>query len=295
MRSQFYHAIALCALIAPACGQPSSNTPAPAATRAIPPPAPVTDLSSTSTPTADAVRRGKEIIERVRAAAGGPKLTALRSFAATGTSTMSAMPGIRTFSARALYPGFYRQEEIPTAKGGLGVVIGIEDSGIGWMLGARIGGGSRENSGKILQETYNRSASQAMTALLAGVNAPWLLDSGKFVAVASPALSGGEDRSPIIVTLEGPHGRAGRLLIDPATHLPIRFIEPPQPGTAGEAGRNELDFVYNDYRRVDGVMLPHTIVRHVGRIQTTWAIAQYTINPKLKPLEFTRRYAAKVK
>lgn len=171
----------------------------------------------------------------------------------------------------------------------------MEDSGIGWMLGARIGGGSRENDGKVLQATYNRSASQAMAAFLAGVNAPWLLDSGKFVAVASPVVAIREDRNPIVVTLEGPHGRAGRLLIDPTTHLPIRFIEPPQPGTAGEAGRNELDFSYNDYRLVDGVMLPHTIVRRVGRIQTTWAIAKYTLNPKLRPLEFTRRFAAKVK
>lgn len=103
MRCQFYHAIALCALIAPACGQPPANTAAPAATRAIPAPAAVTELPST--PTADGVRLGKEIIERVRAAAGGPKLTALRSIEAVGTSTMSALPGIRTFSARALLSG----------------------------------------------------------------------------------------------------------------------------------------------------------------------------------------------
>ena len=293
MRCQFYHAIALCALIAPGCGRPASD--APASTTANPISAPAAPSSAPATPTADAVKLGREIIERVRAAGGGAKLTALRSFEATGTSTMSAVVGVRNFSVRALYPGLYRQEEIPTSKGGLAVAIGLQAPGVGWMIGAQISGDGRSSDAAALQTAYTRAATQAMAAVLAGVNAPWLVDSGQFTPLASGKVGEGDDRDLFIVSLEGPHGRAGRLLIDPATNLPCRFIEPPLSGTGGEAGRNELNFSYQDFRDVEGVMLPHTIVRHVGRIQTTWSIAKYKINPPLRPTVFTRKYAMRVK
>lgn len=292
MRVQFYHAIALGALIASSCGRPASNTPAPA-------PAPATGATATSaptssTPTADAIARGREIVERIRAAAGGPKLTALRSIEATGTSTMSVIRGARTLTIRALYPGFYRQEEIPKTGGGLGVAIGIEAEGRGWMLGARLGGAGRGNDAAA-QDAYNRAGSQAMAAFLAGVSAPWLMDSGQFTPVASGVVENGDDRNLLIVNIEGPTGRAGRLLVDPGTNLPRRFIEPAQPGPGGEAGRNDLNYTYSDFRGVDGIQLPHTIVRVVGKIQTTWSIGKYTINPKLTPSVFMRRIAARSK
>lgn len=304
MRRQFYHAIALCALLAPACSRPARDTPAPAtgssaATAAVSSTAsPSTAASSTADgaagSTADGLRLGTEIIERVRTAAGGAKLTALRSFEATGSSTMSIVAGTRALSVRALYPGFYRQEEIPSTKGRFAVALGIAE-GMGWMIGAQINGDAASKDAAAVQATYNRAASQAMAGFLAGVNAPWLVDSGQFVPIGSGKVDGGDDRNLDIVRLEGPFGRAGRLLIDPVTNLPRRFIEPPQPGTGGEASRNELNFAYTDFRLVDGVMLPHMITRRVGRIETRWSIAAYTLNPKLRPVEFTRRMAARVK
>ena len=293
MRCQFYHAIALCALLAPACGRPLPDTAVPPTTAA---PAPVraTGPAVPATPTSDGVTRGKEIIERIRAAAGGPKLTAIRSIEATGTSTLSVLAGARTLNIRAMYPEFYRQEEIPTGRGGFGVAIGLGPERTGWMLGARIGGRGL-NQPQALQDAYSRSASQAMAGFLAGVNAPWLVDSGQFTPVASGTVDSGDDRSLLIVNIEGPLGRAGRLLIDPGTNLPRRFIEPPQEGPGGEAARNEFNFTYSDFRDVDGVLLPHTIVRRIGNVMTTWAIAHYTLNPKLRAVEFTRRIAANVR
>jgi hypothetical protein len=296
MRCQFYHAIALCVLIAPACAKPDSTSPAakPAAAPARgTATAPVT--SAGATPTSEAVSRGKELIEKIRAAAGGPKVTAMRSFEARGTSTTSVIAGARSLTVRALFPGFYRQEEIPAAKGGLGVAIGVGVGNIGWMLGARLGGDGRPTDAKGLQDAYNRAASQAMAGFLAGANAPWMVDSGQFVAVASTTPESGDDSQLIVINLAGPHGRAGRLLVDPSTNLPRRFIEPPQAGTGGGAGRNEINFAYADFRDVDGVKLPHTIVRRVGNIQTTWTIEKYTLNPKLRPRDFSRRVAATMK
>ncbi len=294
MRVQFYHAIAMFALIAPGCSRPVPDTRVPTANRAPSSTAPNT-APTPATPTSDAIERGKDIIERVRTAAGGPTLTAMRSFIATGTSTMSVVSTARALKVRALFPGFYRQEEIPSGKGGFAVAIGVEEEGLGWMLGARLGGDAKANDPKAVQAAYNRAGSQAMAGFLAGVNAPWLVDSGQFTPIAAGSVSQGDDRNLFIVNLEGPMGRAGRLLIDPGTNLPRRFIEPPQPGPGGEAGRNELNFTYSDFRAVDGIQLPHTIVRSVGTIQTTWLIDKYSLNPKIRPVEFTRRMAATIK
>jgi hypothetical protein len=174
-------------------------------------------------------------------------------------------------------------------------VIGLEAARAGWMLGARLGGSGLSSDVRAMQDAYNRAGSQAMAGFLAGVNAPWLVDSGKFTPLASGTVESGDDRSLIIVNLEGPLGRAGRLLIDPGTNLPRRFIEPPQPAPGGEAGRNELNFTYSDFRNVEGVQLPHTIIRRVGQVLTTWSITKYELNPKLRPVDFTKRAAAKSK
>jgi hypothetical protein len=288
MRVQFYHAIALSALLTAACGRPAPDTHVPASSA----PLPATSSAAApgaATPTSDAIARGKEIIERVRTAAGGAKLTAVRSIDARGTSAMTVV-GTRSLSIRAMFPALYRQEEIPSAPGGLGIAIGLQSNGIGWMLGGRLGG---SNDPKVIQESYNRAGSQAMVGFLAGVSAPWLIDSAQFTPIGAGTVDSGDDRGLDIVTLEGPLGRAGRLLIDPGTHLPRRFIEPPQPGPGGAAGRNELNFTYSDFRSVDGVQLPHTIVRRVGETQTTWVIEKYTLNPKLSSRDFIRQVAAK--
>jgi hypothetical protein len=293
MRCQFYHAIALCVLIAPGCGRPPSDTPAPKSS--VSPSASAATAPASPTPTSEGVRLGKDAIERIRAAAGGAKLTAMRSFYAKGTSTMSVIPGARSLTIRAMFPGFYRQEEIPATTGGLGVAIGVGAGNMGWMLGARISGAGRSGDANAVQAAYNRAGSQAMVGVLAGVSAPWLLDSGQFTAVAGGTVDRGDDRNLVIVNLEGPLGRAGRLLIDPGTNLPRRFIEPPQLGTGGAAGREEINFTYSDFRDVEGVHLPHTIMRRVGSIQTTWLIEKYTLNVKLGPRDFSRRVAATTK
>jgi len=142
MRCQFYHAIALGALLAAGCGRPVADTPAPAPAPTAAPGASQTSAASPATATSDGVRRGKELIEAIRAAAGGAKLTAIRGIEADGTSMMSVVDGVRTLSVRAMFPEFYRQEEIPTKPGGLGVAIGLGLGRMGWMLGARFGGGN---------------------------------------------------------------------------------------------------------------------------------------------------------
>ena len=58
--------------------------------------------------------------------------------------------------------------------------------------------------------------------------------------------------------------------------------EPPQEVTY------EVHFA--DYKKVDGVMLPHTITQSVdGKATEEWTIAQYKVNPKLKPETFVKK------
>jgi hypothetical protein len=294
MRSYFYHAVVSIAVFAAACGGASNGsraTPASApATPAVGGAAtPAATPAPAGTTTSDAIARGRQIIEQVRAAAGGGAVTAMRAFEATGTSNMSVLREPRTLHVRALFPSYYRQAEVPPAgKKGLRTLIGMQTEDVGWILGAALAGDGRSSDRDIAQLAYTRAARQTMAGWLAGVNAPWLVDSGKYTPVAGGTVDAGDDRHMLIVSLEGPDGRAGRLLVDPNTHLPRRFIEPPQPGTGGEAARNEINFSYADYRNVDGVQLPMSITRTVGRIRTLWSIEKYTVNPKLSPRDFTR-------
>lgn len=291
MRSYFYHAVVSIAFLGAACGGASKGEPpAPAGAPssadgrgAAPAPAPA------GTTTSDAIARGRQIIEQVRAAAGGGAVTAMRSFEATGTSNMSVLREPRTLKVRALFPSYYRQEEVPPpGTKGLRTLIGMQTEETGWILGAALAGEGRSSDPAVVQRAYTRAARQAMAGWLAGINAPWLVDSGKYTPVAGGTVEAGDDRHMLLVSLEGPDGRAGRLLVDPNTHLPRRFIEPPQAGTGGEAARNEINFSYADFRDVDGVQLPMSITRTVGRIRTLWSIDKYTVNPKLSPRDFTR-------
>ena len=58
-----------------------------------------------------------------------------------------------------------------------------------------------------------------------------------------------------------------------------RMAEPPQEVT--------FEMRLADYKKVDGVMLPHTITQSVdGKATEEWTITQYKVNPKMKPETF---------
>jgi hypothetical protein len=61
-----------------------------------------------------------------------------------------------------------------------------------------------------------------------------------------------------------------------------RMAEPPQEVT--------FEMRLADYKKVDGVMLPHTITQSVdGKATEEWSISQYKVNPKLKPDTFVKK------
>ena len=61
-----------------------------------------------------------------------------------------------------------------------------------------------------------------------------------------------------------------------------RMAEPPQEVT--------FEVRLADYKKVEGVMLPHTITQSVdGKATEEWTISQYKVNPKLKPDTFVKK------
>jgi hypothetical protein len=203
---------------------------------------------------------------------------------------MTAINGVRGLNILALFPHFYRQEEAPQpgAKGRvLHITMGLQGD-VAWMNGAVLAGEGRSPNREVAQRAYTRAARQAMAGFLVGVNAPWLIDTGKYTVTDEGTIETGTDRGTLAVLIDGPDGRVGRILIDPGTHLPRRLIEPPQPWGGGIAAVADIVFTYSDYQPQAGLQLPHTIVRENGRNRTVWSIRQYTLNPPLSPRRFSR-------
>ena len=232
--------------------------------------------------------QGKALVEDIRRASGGPLVTAFRSVEAKGTSVVSVGNTSRALTIKVLYPNFYRQEET-TAKGskGTSVTFGLLND-VGWMIGAMLGGDGRSTDLDVQQRTYTRASRQAMGAFLAGVNVPWLIDTGRYTATAGAAITAGPDRGLLILDLDGPDGRLGRLLVDPGTHLPQRLIQPPQP-TGGAAASADTVITYSDFQPQAGLQLPHTITKEYGPVRIQWRIQSYSVNPKLPTRLFSRR------
>lgn len=291
-------AFAVAGALAAGCGRPTSEAVPPPQARSTPAaradsttsPANSAPEPPQTTPTAAAIASGQAIIERVRSAAGGPALTALRSVMATGTSQMSVVRDVRLLSIMALFPQSYRQEEAPkpAAKGRLlHVTMGLQGDSA-WMSGAVLGGDGQSLNREVAERAYTRAVRQAMAGFLIGVDTPWLFDTGKYTVTDAGTVDLGDDRGALAVLVDGPDGRVGRILIDPGTHLPRRFIEPPQPGGGGAAAVDDIVFTYSDYKPQAGLQLPHTIVRENGRNRTVWSIKEYTLNPRLSPRQFSR-------
>lgn len=132
---------------------------------------------------------------------------------------------------------------------------------------------------------------------------------------------GGEAESPDgkadVLDLKGDGGFAAKLLLDKATHRPLmlayRGVSPqirvqtqmgrgPGGRGRGEAETNagpgapaapelvDINMFFDDYRTVDGVMLPHHVSRAVdGKTTEEWTFKTIRINPSFKPDTFARK------
>jgi hypothetical protein len=240
--------------------------------------------------TAHAIARAAAEIDRYRAAAGGDTLNGVRSLDIIGVSQSSAVPGPRSVRIRAVYPNHFQQDEKPGSanRNSLESLITLNGE-LGWFGGdTRLGGPglAKDRATSIGAQTIG--ARQAFANVLAGVMPTWLLDSQRFTFVYAETITAGADRGAVVLSVEGPDGRAGKLVLDPDTHLPRRFITVRR--TDFGAAASAVTMTFSDYRRVHGVLVPHAIVRDTDAgVHVTWSLANYTMNAKIDLTVFVQQ------
>jgi hypothetical protein len=118
-----------------------------------------------------------------------------------------------------------------------------------------------------------------------------------------------------VIDVKGRDGNAfaAKLFLDAVTHRPLmlsyrgvaprivmqtRRVErgaapPPEAGQAPAPAAGDvvdIEMFLDDYRDVDGLMLPHHVTRSVaGDVNEEWTFKSYTINPAFRPGTFDPR------
>jgi hypothetical protein len=121
-----------------------------------------------------------------------------------------------------------------------------------------------------------------------------------------------------IVDVKGPDQFSARLFLSESSHLPLmisyqgmvpRFARmmpfpppgqmsrnpsanppdlPPEPMPKPEL--SEIQIVFDDYRAVSGIQLPHRIAKSIqGKVFEEWQIVKYKVNPSLNPARFEKK------
>ena len=122
-----------------------------------------------------------------------------------------------------------------------------------------------------------------------------------------------------VLDITGPDNFRARLFVDQAEHRPLmlsymmrqprmRQMTPPPQFKSDEERRAyfeemrkkfeaepppplvEANVFYGDFKKVDGVLLPHKITRQLeGKVQEEWTIEKYKLNVALKPEQFQKK------
>lgn len=104
------------------------------------------------------------------------------------------------------------------------------------------------------------------------------------------------------IEISGGEEFAARLFIDQRTMLPTMigyrdfikrgegYVVSASADDPGELQEIAVQFAFADYRPVNGVLLPHLIVKAVnGAMVSEWKIEKYKLNPDLKPKRFEKK------
>jgi hypothetical protein len=135
---------------------------------------------------------------------------------------------------------------------------------------------------------------------------------------------GGEAESPDgkadVIDVKGEGSFAAKLFLDKSSHRPLmlayrgvsprvvvqtqRMQAPPPAQAAAQEGANahgepggppapelvDIQMFFDDYRNVDGVMLPHHVTRSVGgQTNEEWTFKTVKVNPTFKPDTFSKK------
>ena len=169
------------------------------------------------------------------------------------------------------------------------------------------GGPGREPTEEERQRMRQAQA-QRMKNEMARHSLAFLLRTDASVTYAGEAEA--EDGKADVIEVKPLGGTAMKLFIDQATHLPLmvtyegvlpRMIgmrpggQRPTPEEI-EKMRSEppqtalFEVRYSEYKKVDGVLLPHLITTGAnGNVTEEWTIDKFKVNPALKPESFVKK------
>lgn len=272
----------------------------------------------------NAAGKAQQLIEQARNALGGEKLKSLTSLSASGTlrRKMGQMEMSGEVQVDLLLPDKMMRVETMSLMGGVeltrmetvnGNTVWTDQQtggGGGGMVMIRRPGGDTPH-GQAMQHNAVR-AETARTML------GWLLSTlTSFPVEYSYA---GEAESPDgkadVLAIKGANDFAVQLFLDQKSHKPLlltykgrkaRLITRTVQGAprsedelkkeiaeaeakAAAEPLVEYQVIFNDYRDVGGVSLPHRLTKSVeNEVNEEWEISKFKLNPPLKPEKFEKK------
>jgi hypothetical protein len=300
--------------------------------------------------------RAAELVAQVKQALGGDKLAAVKSMSAEGPfrrsmgqrdmegtitlivvrpdklrrseeMSMAGMVGGPTVERVSGFNGTEAWDDIQNRGGmGGGMQMILRGPGGPGGPGGRGGPGDPAAGGALTPEQIEQQRVRRMKMELQRWTVALFADS------AQPFIDAGVAESPDgkadVLDTKDEAGRAVRLFIDQATHLPVmlqyqevrpRIMMAGGPGGRGPGrgqggaggGQRPSDeemqrrieemrkqgppppsafaMHLSDYKKVDGVMLPHKVdVSIEGEPNEEWTIEKFKVNPSIKPEEFEK-------
>ena len=268
----------------------------------------------------DAASRAASVLADARKALGGEeKLLTVKSIQAAGDlrRSMGDMQLEGELEVLLETPDKLRRNESIGMPGG-GTMIRTEvlngtetwdDSsqrgGMGGHVMIMRGPGGREMTEEQMKEMRRRSRRADLTRYMLG----WLLTTDAAVTYAGVAEA--PDGKADVLQVNPAEGPAMRLFIDQATRMPLMLTwqgpqprimvrrpggAPANPDDVARQGASEgplpeatFELRLDDYRKVDGILLPHHISRGVsGSVNEEWTVKSYKVNASFKNDTFTR-------
>lgn len=265
--------------------------------------------------------RATELVAQARAALGGEQaLAKVHGLSATGT--LRRLIGDRTVEGETTFDlqlpdKMFRADSLDPMGGHNGAIV-VTGSGIN---GDKVLRSSRiENAppGAVIRtppppapgSDAEAQALRNSRAELARMTIALLLTTPSSMPVEFTAAGQAEspDGRADVVDVKGPNSFAVRLFLDATSHRPLMLTyrgvvprmvvqtqrggTPPPPAAApmppGDREPVEVTMFLDDYRKVDGVQLPHHITRSVdGEANEELTFTKITINPTFKPDAFS--------
>lgn len=268
----------------------------------------------------DAVARAASVLADARNALGGEeKLRSIETLQASGDirRSMGDMQLEGELELLLETPDkLRRNESIMTPGGGTmirtevlnGTEVWDDNSQRGGMGGGHMimrGPGGREMTEEQMKEIRLRTR----RADLARYRLAWLLAAD--AAVTHAGVAEAPDGKADVLEVKPTDGPAMRLFVDQKTRMPLMLTwqgpqprimmrrpggSPPSPddltrpaGSEGPPPEATFELRFDDYREVDGVLLPHRISRGVsGSVNEEWTIKSYKVNASFKNNTFTK-------